>query len=67
LNTTVVIAIGAAVLAALLIADFLFYRLMIWALFRLVDLLPLYRPRGRYRSRSTPERYASLRKPRNGS
>lgn len=64
---TVVIAIGAAVLVALLVANFLFYRLMIRVLFRLIDLLPPYRPKGRYRSQSTPERYASLRKRRNGS
>lgn len=64
---TAVIAISASVLVVLLVADFLFYRLIIRALFRLVDLLPPYRPGGRYRSQSTPERYARLRKPRNGS
>jgi len=64
---TVAIATGAAVIIALLVADFLFYRLMIRALFALVDRLPPYRPGGRYRSKATPEKYASLRRPRNGS
>jgi hypothetical protein len=67
LSEAAVIAIGAAALVALLVADFLLDRLMIRALFRLIDRLPPYRPGGRYRSQSTPERYAPLRKPRNGS
>lgn len=67
MSITAAIAIGAAVLGVLLVADFLFYRLMTRALFKLVDLLPPYRPGGRYRSQSAPERYATLRKPRNGS
>jgi hypothetical protein len=67
LSVTVFIAIGAAVLIALLVADFLFYRLMIRALFGLVDRLPPYRPGGRCRSQSTPAKYASLRRQRNGS
>jgi hypothetical protein len=61
------IGIAAVVLAALLVADFLFYRLVIRALFRLVDHLPSYRPGGRYRSQSEPEKYGRLRRRRNGS
>ncbi|HEU0043078.1 hypothetical protein [Sphingomonas sp.] len=64
---TVEIVIGAAVLLALLVADFLLYRLVSRALFWLVDLLPPYRPGGRYHSQATPEMYASLRRPRKGS
>ena len=67
MSTTVVIAIVLAVLVALLFAYLLCYRLMIPAVFRLLDLFPPYRPKRRYRSQSTPERYASLRKLRNGS
>ena len=67
LGTTVVIVMGAAVLAALLVANYLLYRLMIRAMFKLIDLLPPYRPGGRYRSQATPEKYASLLKPRKGS
>ncbi|WP_153002916.1 hypothetical protein [Sphingomonas sanguinis] len=64
---TVLNAIGLAVIVALLLADFLFYRLMIRALVRLIDRLPPFRLGGRYRSQSTPEKYASFRKPWNGS
>ncbi|WP_131819298.1 hypothetical protein [Sphingomonas jatrophae] len=46
----------------LLIADYLFYRLMSRLLVRLFDCLPPYRPGARYRSQSTPERYAALLK-----
>ena len=60
-------AIGAVVIIALLIADFLFYRLIIRALYALVDRLPPYRPGGRYRSQAEPGKYASLRRPRAGS
>ena len=60
---TVVIATGAAVLGALLITYLLLYRLMIRALFWLVDLLPPYRPGGRYHSQSAPKVYASRRRP----
>lgn len=67
MSVIVVIAVAAAVLTVPLIADFLFYRLMIRALFGLIDLLLPHRPGGRYRSQSTPEKYASLRKPRNGT
>jgi hypothetical protein len=66
LSGTVAIAIGSALLITLLIVDFLLYRLMVRSLFGLVDLFPPYRPGGRYRSQSTPEKYAALRKPRNG-
>jgi hypothetical protein len=67
MGITATVAIGAAVIVALLIADFLFHRLMIRALERLIDLLPQYRPGGRYRSQSAPEKYASMRRRRNGS
>lgn len=66
MSMTVVIASGAAVLITLLVADLLLYRLMIRVLFGLVDRLPPYRPGGRYRSQFTPERYATLRRLRNG-
>jgi hypothetical protein len=61
LSITVLIAIGAGIVVALLVVDFLLYRLTIRALIGLIDHLPRYRPGGRYRSQSTPERYASLR------
>ena len=64
---TFLIAIGAAVIIALLVADFLFYRLINRALFALVDRLPPYRLGGRYRSQAESEKYASLRRPRKGS
>ncbi|WP_395331231.1 hypothetical protein WBP06_01705 [Novosphingobium sp. BL-8H] len=67
MSVTATVAIGAAVIVALLTVDFLFYRLMIRGLERLIDLLPPYRPGGRYRSQSTPKKYASLRWPRSGS
>jgi hypothetical protein len=65
MSMTVVIASGAAVLVALLVADLTLYRLVFRALFGLVDRLPPHRPGGRYRSQSSPERYAPVRKPRN--
>lgn len=62
---TVLNALGLAIIIALLLADFLVHRLIIRALVGLIDRLPPYRPSGRYRSRSEPEKYASFRKPRN--
>jgi hypothetical protein len=67
MDEIVVIAIFAALLVALLAADFLFYRLVMRALFGLIDRLPPYRPGGRYRSQSTPEKYRSTRKRPSGS
>jgi hypothetical protein len=61
------IVIGAIIIVTLLIVDFWLDRLVLRALFKLVERLPPYRPGGRYRSQSTPEKYASLRKPRDGS
>lgn len=56
MDETVVIAIFAALLVALLAADFLFQRLVMRALFGLIDRLPPYRPGGRYRSQSAPDK-----------
>ena len=59
------IGIGIAVVIALIVADCLLDRLMIRAVFALIDRLPPYRPGKRYKSRSMPEKYAAFRKPRN--
>ncbi len=64
---TFLIAIGAPVIIAMLVAYLLFYRLIIWALFSLVGRLSPYLPGGRYQSQADPEKYAPLRKPLNGS
>ncbi len=64
LNEIVFIAIGVAVITALLVVGLWFNRLVVRALFKLVDCLPPFRPGGRYRSQSLPEEYASLRRPR---
>lgn len=61
------IAIGSAVTITLLVADLLLNRLTVRTLFALLDRLPPYRPGGRYKSQSTPEKYASLRRPRKSS
>ena len=67
MGTTVIIAIGAAILVALLIADLLLDWFIIRSVFRLIDRLPPYRSGGRYHSQATPEKYSSLRKPPNGN
>lgn len=64
---TVPIAIGSTVTITLLVADLLLNRLTVRTLFALLDRLPPYRSGGRYKSQSTPEKYASLRRPRKGS
>ena len=67
MSETIFIAVLAVVLVAMLVAGRMLYRLFIRAGFALVDWLPPYRSQGRYRSQSTPEKYASLGKRRDGS
>ncbi len=64
---TMLDAIGLAAIIVLLIIDYMFFRLISRTLAWAVNRLPQYRPGGRYRSQSTPEKYAPLGKPRNGS
>ena len=60
------LTIGIAIIAVLIALDFWKDRLVTRAVFSLVDRLTPYRANGRYRSPS-PQKYTSLRKPRNGS
>ncbi|MEJ8631544.1 hypothetical protein P0F65_20675 [Sphingomonas sp. I4] len=60
-------AIGLAAIIVFLIVDYLFLRVVLRSLIWIVDRLPLYRAGGRYRSQSSPEKYARFRKPHNGS
>jgi hypothetical protein len=65
MNVVVSVVVGVPVLIALYSVDLRLGRVVMRALFRLVDRLPPYRPGGRYHSRSEPEKYASLRRKRN--
>ena len=67
MSEMIFIAVLAVALVAMLVAGRRLYRLFIGVMFALVDWLPPYRPQGRYRSQSTPEKYESLGKPRDGS
>ena len=65
MSVVVSVVVGVAVLLALYAIDLWLGRVVMRALFRVVDRLPPYRPGGRYHSRSEPEKYASLRRKRN--
>lgn len=67
MSETIFIAALAVGLVAMLVAGRMLYRLFIRAVFALADWLPPYRPQGRYRSQSAPEKYASLAKRRRGA
>lgn len=51
------------IVIAVMVIDHLSVRLVNRLLLKLADRLPPYRPGGRYRSQSAPEKYASLRRP----
>lgn len=63
MNVPMLIEISSTVVSALLTIDACVDRVAFRTLSKLIDRLPPYRPGGRYRSRSEPERYAALRRP----
>jgi membrane protein implicated in regulation of membrane protease activity len=67
LSLTVLNAIGLAAIIVFLVVDYLFFRLVLRLLVWVIERLLSYRPGRRYKSRSSPERYARFRKSRNGS
>lgn len=62
MSETIFVAVLAVLLVAMLVAGRMLHPLSMRALFALVDWLPPYRPQGRYRSQSTPEKYETLGK-----
>ena len=60
-------AIGLAIIMVFLMVDYLFSRMVVRALVWAVDRLPPYRPGGRYKSQSSPEKYVPFRKRHNGT
>jgi hypothetical protein len=64
LSALVAFAIVIPIISVLIALDFWMDRLVMRAMFSLVDRLPIYRANGRYRSHSQ-QKYTLLRKPRN--
>ncbi|KQN25778.1 hypothetical protein ASE86_06115 [Sphingomonas sp. Leaf33] len=60
-------AIGLAAIIVFLIIDYLFFQVVLRSLNWVVERVLLDRAGGRYRSQSSPKKYARFRKPRNGS
>ncbi len=58
--------IGLAAIVAILMLDYLFFRVVLREFAWVADRLPEYRPNGSYKSQSSPDKYARYRKSRNG-